>query len=131
VILRRDGLIAYHLAVVVDDHLQGITEIVRGVDLLDSTPRQLWLQNLLNFSSPAYCHIPVAVNEDGQKLSKNTGAAPLPLSRIPQVLTRSLAALGQEPPPDLEACSTDDVWAWAVQHWNIDALNGLSIIQCS
>ena len=128
VILRRDGLVAYHLAVVVDDHLQGITEVVRGIDLLDSTPRQLWLQKLLNFPAPSYCHIPVAVNEDGQKLSKNTGATGLPLTGIPDVLTRSLVALGQAPPADLASCSVDDVWAWAEQHWRVNALTGLSAV---
>ena len=75
IIVRRDGLIAYQLAVVVDDSLQGITEVVRGIDLMDSTPRQIWLQRLLGLSTPAYMHIPVAVNAAGQKLSKSTGAA--------------------------------------------------------
>jgi glutamyl-Q tRNA(Asp) synthetase len=129
VILRRDGLVAYHLAVVVDDHLQGITEVVRGIDLLDSTPRQLWLQSLLRFCTPGYCHIPVAVNEAGQKLSKNTGATALPLKEIPKILTRSLAALGQAPPAELESCATDEVWAWAEQHWRIDAMKGMSAVQ--
>jgi glutamyl-Q tRNA(Asp) synthetase len=131
VILRRDGLVAYHLAVVVDDHLQGITEVVRGTDLLDSTPRQLWLQKLLNFPAPSYCHIPVAVNADGQKLSKNTGAAGVPVTGISRVLTRSLEALGQKPPADLAACSTEDVWAWAEQHWHIDALMRVPVIQAT
>ena len=70
VIRRRDGLIAYHLAVVVDDEIQGITEVVRGIDLMDSTPRQIYLQQLLNFKTPDYIHIPVITHANGDKFSK-------------------------------------------------------------
>lgn len=122
VILRRDGLIAYHLAVVVDDYLQGITEIVRGIDLLDSTPRQIHLQRLLGYPTPDYQHIPVAVNQDGQKLSKNTGATEISLVDVRGTLVSALQALGQRPPADLQASSLDDIWKWAVAHWRIDVL---------
>src|SRR3954471_12891151 len=77
VLCRADGLFAYQLAVVVDDAEQGVTDVVRGADLLDSTPRQLWLQKLLGYPQPTYLHIPVAVNDQGQKLSKQTLAPPV------------------------------------------------------
>lgn len=122
VILRRDGLIAYHLAVVVDDFEQGVTEIVRGIDLLDSTPRQIHLQRLLDYRTPAYLHIPVAENRQGQKLSKLTGAPALPMDNVNQVLTAALDALGQQPPHDLAHCSRRDIWSWAIRNWRPDVM---------
>jgi len=122
IILRRDGLVAYQLAVVVDDELQGVTDIVRGIDLMDSTPRQIWLQQLLGFTTPNYYHIPVAVNADGQKLSKNTGAKGLPLSNIEATLVAALQALGQDPSPDLARADLPEIWHWAGSHWDITAL---------
>ena len=113
----RDGLIAYHLAVVVDDFDQGITEIVRGIDLLDSTPRQIHLQRLLGYRTPAYLHIPVAENDQGQKLSKLAGAPGLPLEHVCQILTTALDALGQQPPRELAESSLDDIWSWSIKHW--------------
>jgi glutamyl-Q tRNA(Asp) synthetase len=124
VVWRRDGLVAYHLAVVVDDHEQGITEIVRGIDLMDSTCRQIWLQQLLGFRTPSYVHIPVASHADGQKLSKLTGASAVSLGRPQEVLVQVLAALGQRPPGDLGASALDEIWAWAIGNWRIDVLAG-------
>jgi glutamyl-Q tRNA(Asp) synthetase len=126
VIWRRDGLVAYHLAVVVDDFEQGVTEIVRGVDLLDSTPRQLWLQDLLGYARPNYLHIPVATHPDGQKLSKLTGAAAVPLDDPRHTLVLALEALGQRPPNDLRGAALADIWSWACRHWQIDALAGMA-----
>lgn len=117
VILRRDGLIAYHLAVVVDDFDQGITEIVRGIDLMDSTPRQIHLQRLLDYDIPGYLHIPVAENDQGQKLSKLTGAPGLPLDEVNPTLVAALDALGQRPPRELAQGSLDDIWSWSIKHW--------------
>lgn len=117
VILRRDGLIAYHLAVVADDFDQGITEIVRGIDLLDSTPRQIHLQRLLDYETPGYLHIPVAENDQGQKLSKLTGAPGLPLDEVNPILIATLNALGQQPPHELAQGSLDDIWSWSIKHW--------------
>ncbi len=117
VIRRRDGLIAYHLAVVVDDFDQGISEIIRGIDLLDSTPRQIHLQRLLDYRTPAYLHIPVAENAEGQKLSKLTGAPAIPLEKINRTLVTAVKALGQQPPPELAMSSLDEIWLWSIKHW--------------
>ena len=124
VIKRRDGLIAYHLAVAVDDVDQGITEVVRGIDLLDSTPRQLYLQRLLGLESPAYAHFPVAENAAGQKLSKMTGAPAVDTREVRPVLVTALSALGQAPDDSLAAASLESIWQWAIEHWQIDALRG-------
>ena len=93
-VLRADGIFAYQLAVVVDDAYQGITDVVRGADLLDSTPRQIHLQKLLGLPSPTYRHVPVVVNEKGEKLSKQTLAAPLDVNATAELLTRALDFLG-------------------------------------
>jgi glutamyl-Q tRNA(Asp) synthetase len=125
IVLRRDGLIAYQLAVVVDDHLQGITHVVRGIDLMDSTPRQIWLQQLLGYYQPNYCHIPVAVNEQGQKLSKSHGSKGISLDTAGKILHRALVVLEQRPPPELKAASIPEIWDWAAQNWNIDVLKNI------
>lgn len=124
IVLRRDGLIAYQLAVVVDDELQGITDVVRGIDLMDSTPRQIWLQQLLGYNTPGYCHLPVAVNERGQKLSKSHGAQGLRLDATESNLFNALEMLDQEPPEGLRAADLADLWQWAHENWDISALQG-------
>lgn len=124
IILRRDGLIAYQLAVVIDDALQGITDVVRGIDLLDSTPRQVYLQQLLGLDTPGYAHIPVAEHPDGSKLSKATGAEPISTEAVPETLVNALAALGQAPPKALSSGSIRDVWTWAVENWRLDPMRG-------
>jgi glutamyl-Q tRNA(Asp) synthetase len=106
VLFRADGLFAYQLAVVVDDAVQGITDVVRGADLLDSTARQIYLQRLLGYATPRYMHVPVAVNAAGEKLSKQTGAKPVEPSRG---IRQALAFLGQE--------QTDSLAA-AAAHWD-------------
>ncbi len=109
VLYRADGQFAYQLAVVVDDAAQSISDVVRGADLLDSTARQIHLQRLLGYPEPRYLHVPVAVNAAGEKLSKQTGAAPIDWSRKRQLLAETLRFLGQ---PD-----ADDL-AEAVRNWN-------------
>ena len=128
VVRRRDGLPAYQLAVVVDDHLQGVTDVVRGVDLLESTHRQVWLQQLLGYPSPSYAHIPVAVGADGQKLSKATQAAALPNDRPVAVIHRALDALGQSPPSELAEAPMKEIWSWAFEHWRLAKVAGLTTV---
>ncbi|MDP2154923.1 MAG: tRNA glutamyl-Q(34) synthetase GluQRS [Sulfuricella sp.] len=122
VVRRADGLFAYQLAVVVDDAEQAITHVVRGADLLDSTPRQIYLQKLLSLPTPVYLHLPVAVNERGEKLSKQTLAPAA--SRIKPVaqLCEVLAFLNQEPPEELKDADLDTFWKWAIAHWRADNL---------
>ena len=128
IIWRRDGLIAYHLAVVADDFDQGITEVVRGVDLLDSTTRHIHLQNVLGFTTPDYLHIPVIENADGQKLSKLTGAKGISTNEAGLTLASALAALKQRPPTDLGHQNINEIWAWALANWRPDALRHLKSI---
>jgi glutamyl-Q tRNA(Asp) synthetase len=114
--LRADGIFAYQLAVVVDDAAQGVTDIVRGADLLDSTPRQIRLQRALGFPTPRYCHLPVATGANGEKLSKQTRAAPVDPDRPVAALQRALAFLGHAPPAAL--ADVRSVWDWAIAHWD-------------
>ncbi|MCP4041982.1 MAG: tRNA glutamyl-Q(34) synthetase GluQRS [Gammaproteobacteria bacterium] len=119
IVRRADGLIAYQLAVVVDDAEQGVSEVVRGSDLLDSTPRQIYLQRLLGLPTPDYIHLPVAVNRDERKLSKQTYAAPVDPSAPVPVLCQVLKFLGQCPPDELAEASLTEYWEWAICHWNL------------
>lgn len=132
VIRRRDGLIAYHLAVVVDDEYQGITEVVRGIDLLDSTPRQIWIQRILGYNTPSYAHFPVITHPDGDKLSKLTGAPGISMDFVAETLLEVFEVLGLNPQAKLAAESVPKLWSWAVDHWQIENLRGLkSIIKTS
>lgn len=130
VIRRRDGLVAYQLAVVVDDELQGVTEIVRGVDIVDSTPRQIWLQRLLGYRTPVYAHIPVITHPNGDKLSKLTGAPAIGLRNMSVTLVAALSALQQRPPDELQFDSLSNIWRWATANWRLEALRGTTAI-CS
>lgn len=124
VLRRSEGLWAYQLAVVVDDAFQGITEVVRGADLLDSTPRQILLQRALGLPTPAYAHIPVLLGEDGQKLSKQTFAAPVDAADPLPALRHALRLLGISAAqlPATGAVST--VLAAAVRHFDLSRLAG-------
>ncbi|KAA3626432.1 MAG: tRNA glutamyl-Q(34) synthetase GluQRS [Proteobacteria bacterium] len=119
VVKRADGLIAYQLAVVVDDAAQGITEVVRGSDLLNATPRQLYLQQLLGFPPPRYAHLPVATNDLGHKLSKQTGAQPLTQGAGNRYLLEALTFLGQAVSDDLRYATQAEILRWAVDHWDL------------
>jgi len=113
VLKRADGLHAYQLAVVVDDADQGVTDVVRGADLLDSTARQVWLQQLLGLPTPRYLHVPVAVNRAGEKLSKQTGARAVLASDVPL----ALSFLGFSVPVELHG---PDLLSWAVRNWAVE-----------
>lgn len=117
VLRRADGLFAYQLAVVVDDAAAGVTHVVRGADLLASTPRQIFLQQCLGLPTPNYAHLPVAVDAAGEKLSKQTLAAPLDAARPGPALHAALRFLGQTPPAELARADIATLWAWAQAHW--------------
>lgn len=128
VVHRRDGLFAYQLAVVVDDAWQGITDVVRGIDLLDSTPRQIYLQQQLGYATPGYAHVPIIVNAEGQKLGKQQHATPVDATRPAAVLYRTLQRLRQEPDVALAQAAPHDILAWAIAHWQPRKLAGMRAI---
>ena len=119
VIRRADGIFAYHLAAVVDDAEFGITDIVRGVDLIDSTPRQVHLQRCLDLPTPRYAHLPIAINGAGQKLSKQTHAEPVSGAPAVPLILSALEFLGQQPPAQLGDATVEDVWDWAIENWRM------------
>lgn len=122
VVKRADGLFAYQLAVTVDDAYQNITHVVRGADLLASTPRQIYLQQFLGVNTPSYMHLPVAVNKAGEKLSKQTLATPVEKNNAAVTLLRILIFLHQQPPAELQHGSTAEILAWAIVHWQAPPL---------
>jgi glutamyl-Q tRNA(Asp) synthetase len=118
VLLRADGLYAYQLAVAVDDEFQGISDVVRGADLIASTPRQIWLQRCLGYATPRYAHLPVATNAAGEKLSKQTRAPALRIEQAGEMLVSALDFLGQATPAGLAHAGLREIWRWAFQHWS-------------
>lgn len=128
IVRRKDGLIAYQLAAAVDDGHQQITEVLRGSDLLDSTPRQIHLQRALGLSVPSYAHIPVASNADGQKLSKQHFAQPLVVDRAGEHLYTALSFLGQQPPPGLRGAPPAELLEWGIRYWDIQKVPRLANI---
>ena len=121
VIRRADGLPAYQLAVTVDDAHQGISDIVRGADLLDSTPRQIFLQRQLGFITPRYSHIPLVLDKAGKKLSKRDAADPINALGPAQAMTAALVFLGHQPP---ESNRLDEIWEWALANWCAENIPG-------
>ncbi|WDZ50996.1 tRNA glutamyl-Q(34) synthetase GluQRS [Acinetobacter vivianii] len=119
VLKRRDGIISYQLAVVVDDYLQGITHVVRGADLLDNTTRQIWLGSLLNYPVLNYMHLPLAMNDQGQKLSKQNLAQALDISQAPELLYQAILALGQA---SVELDQPRIMLQQAVQQWDVNLI---------
>jgi glutamyl-Q tRNA(Asp) synthetase len=115
VIKRADGLFAYHLASVIDDHHQQITQVVRGADLLDSTSKQICLQRALGFATPEYMHLPVVLGAGGKKLSKREQSDPLRNLDPADCLTSALRFLGQQPPANL---TLQRLLAWAIEYWD-------------
>lgn len=119
VLKRRDGIINYQLAVVVDDYLQGMTHVVRGADLLDNTERQIYLGQLLGYPRLSYMHLPLAMNDQGQKLSKQNLAQALDLTQAPQLLKQALQALHQA---EVDLDAPQRMLQQAVAQWDIDRI---------
>lgn len=124
VIKRRDGPWSYQLAVVSDDIDQGVTHIVRGIDLIDSTARQILLYQALRHTAPHYAHIPVALEANGQKLSKQNLAQALTTQNISYTLWLALSWLGQQPPAAIQSLSPGELLDWGVAHWQSQTLAG-------
>ncbi len=119
ILLRADGQYAYQLAVVVDDAAQGVNSVVRGADLLDSTARQIWLQQGLALPTPSYAHLPVVSNAAGEKLSKQTRAAAVDAAAGSTLLAAALNFLGHPVPAEIRSGALRDFWSWAVASWSI------------
>ena len=128
VIKRKDQIIAYQFAVVMDDHLQGITHVVRGYDLLASTSKQIYLQQLLGLTTPHYMHVPIIMDAHGFKLSKQTLAEGVDLSKPEQLLYELLGLLRQNPPIALRHASVQEQLSWGIAHWNPQALSDCQTI---
>lgn len=122
ILKRKDGIIAYQFAVVVDDALQNINHIVRGCDLLEETPKQIYLQQLLNFPTPKYMHVPVIVDHHGYKLSKQTLATAVDTKMPNKTLFDLLVLLKQNPPDELEDASVAELLDWAIAYWQPEVL---------
>jgi glutamyl-Q tRNA(Asp) synthetase len=118
IIKRSDGLFAYQLASVVDDQQLGISEIVRGYDLINSSLQQIHLQSLLNYPTPDYAHFPIIVNQLGIKLSKQSRTQPVSESHPAHTLYFILYLLKQNPPSELQDANLSTILQWAIEHWN-------------
>ncbi|XKM14087.1 tRNA glutamyl-Q(34) synthetase GluQRS [Orbaceae bacterium ac157xtp] len=119
IILRKDGLFAYNLAVVVDDHDQGVTDVVRGADLLSVTTKQIALYQLMGWTKPCYYHLPSALNQNHNKLSKQNHAKPINLNNIPKLIIDGLGFLGQPIPNGWQDLTVPQLLSFAIQHWDV------------
>lgn len=117
IVKRKDSLIAYQLAVTVDDNFQGITHVIRGADLIESTFRQVYLQQRLGFTKPLYGHTTLVTDSAGLKLSKQTQATALDVDSTGHLLIAALCVLNQEPPAELRFLTADEILYWAIEHW--------------
>lgn len=122
IIRRKDGLFAYNLAVVVDDHEQGITEIVRGADLLSVTTKQISLYHQLGWEQPHYYHLPLALSNNGNKLSKQNHAPAIQLNNTNQLIIEGLMFLGQAVPDSWQDANKEQLLQWAIEHWDINCV---------
>lgn len=122
IIKRADGFFAYHLATVVDDAEQNITDIVRGSDLIDSTSRQVFLQKKLNYPSPSYLHLPVALDNENKKISKSINPAHIDILKPTKIIFDALVFLGQNPPDELVKCDIKTALNWSIENWNTKLL---------
>lgn len=128
VIKRKDKLFAYQLAVVVDDAFQNVTDVVRGFDLIDSTVRQIYLQQQLSIHTPRYAHFPVAANLAGEKLSKQQHADGIDISRGGECLLQAMKFLGLDPSSELTGESPEVLMSWAISQWDIQNVPKLATI---
>ncbi len=129
IVRRRDQIHAYQLAVVIDDYSQDITHIVRGNDLLDSTPRQIYLQQLFKYPTPSYAHIPILVDDSGTKLSKQTGAKAIQPTNRSDCLFQVLDWLNHRPPEVMRHAPCIELLHWGIQNWQLKQLCGVKSIQ--
>jgi glutamyl-Q tRNA(Asp) synthetase len=129
VIRRRDDLFAYQLAVVVDDAAQGVSDVVRGMDLLESTPWQRALQRALGLAALRYAHLPLVVEAQGWKLTKSRRAAPIEAASAPALVLQTLQMLRQEPPPELAGAPLSLIWDWAIAHFDLARCFAVRTIQ--
>ena len=131
VVQRSDGILGYQLACAIDEAEQGITEVIRGSDLLDSTFRQIHVQQQLRLPHARYGHLPVLVLPDGKKLSKQNHAAPIDASSASANLLHCLTALGQMPPTELNSATAGEILIWAIRNWQIGQIPHKSALQWS
>jgi glutamyl-Q tRNA(Asp) synthetase len=129
ILKRKEGIVSYQLACVIDDHLQGVTHVVRGFDLVDSTPKQIYLQQLLGLPTPSYLHVPLIIDSHGYKLSKQTLAEAVTMQNTSAVMFRLLELLKQEPPVGLKEAACSEMLEWVVQNWNPEPLIKTQAIQ--
>lgn len=122
IVKRRDNFFAYQLAVVVDDAEQGITDVIRGADLLSSTPQQIYLQQHLGLNTPDYGHLPIVMHDNGRKLSKSHQDLSLERQNDIEIMTKALIFLNQSPPKYLSLASHKEFWQWAIQNWDISRI---------
>lgn len=128
ILQRKDTIFSYQFTVVIDDATQGITDIVRGADLLDSTVKQIFLQHQLSLSTPSYMHVPLITDAHGIKLSKQTFAKPVATDNPTGVIMKTLELLKQSPPSDLVDASLSDMLNWAISHWQPKRLRTITAI---
>jgi glutamyl-Q tRNA(Asp) synthetase len=131
ILRRRDQVFAYLLAVVVDDAALGVTHIVRGADLLDDTPRQIFLQRALGLPQPVYAHVPVLTEPDGSKLAKSRHSVRLAADSVLPQLLRVFSLLGLPPPRSLADTGLAQAWQWAIEHWSVKQVSSHLTVRTS
>jgi glutamyl-Q tRNA(Asp) synthetase len=128
VVRRKDGIIAYQLAVVIDDHAQQVSDVVRGADLLPSTGWQMALQQALGMTTPRYAHLPLVVERNAGKLGKSRHSVPVDPHIAATYLTTVLRLLNHSPPPELVNDKPAALLAWAARNWRITAFENLRTV---
>ena len=128
IVKRADGLFSYQLAVAIDDSLQNITQIVRGFDLHESSFLQKYVQQTLGLNQPTYAHIPIAVNNNGGKLSKQSAAKNIATEHPQTVLWHALSCLGQHPPEQLKSRNLAQLWEWSFKNWDMNKIQHIQAV---